>query len=400
MPRPLRDTRLDTREARSRLPRAKEPYWHAVRRGLSIGYYRGSTTGTWHLREYRGGRLWKREIGVADDSLPADGSTVLSWRDALRIAIGDERPTATAIDNYTVGDALRDYWAARAARSTPVSLATDKAKASAVIEPRWAACDVNTLDPADLRRWFNSLVPTSGDPEEKRRGQATANRTWSIMRAVLNQAYRDGRATSADAWRRIRPFRNVDRARTRFLTTAEAKRALNAMRPDFRQLARGALYTGMRLGELLALRVGDIYDTTIRIRHSKSGKARSVPLSDDGQAFFDQVTAGKAGDAFVFTKADGTAWHRMDASRQMAKVSKVAKLAPPATFHDLRRSYASLLINAGTDAEIIKELLGHADLRMTVRAYAHLKEATIAKAVNKNLPDFGREKSNTRKLRQ
>lgn len=56
-------------------------------------------------------------------------------------------------------------------------------------------------------------------------------------------------------------------------------------------------------------------------------------------------------------------------------------VAPPAVFHDLRLSYGSLLLNAGADAEVIQELLGHADLRMTRRAYAHLLNATVAKTV-------------------
>jgi integrase len=75
------------------------------------------------------------------------------------------------------------------------------------------------------------------------------------------------------------------------------------------------------------------------------------------------------------------------------------KIAPPAVFHDLRRSYGSLLLNAGADAEVIQELLGHADLRMTRRAYAHLLNATVAKTVKKKLPSFGLERSNVRKLR-
>ena len=105
------------------------------------------------------------------------------------------------------------------------------------------------------------------------------------------------------------------------------------------------------------------------------------------------MTAGKRGDEIVFTRADGSPWYRMQASRYMRDACTAAKIEPPATFHDLRRSYASLLINRGTDAEIIKELLGHVDLRMTWRTYAHLLNRTVAKAVKKKLPSFGLEPS-------
>jgi integrase len=82
----------------------------------------------------------------------------------------------------------------------------------------------------------------------------------------------------------------------------------------------------------------------------------------------------------------------------MARASEPASVKPPATFRDLRRSYVSLLINRGTDAAIIHELLGRADLRMTLRAYAHLLNRTVAKVVKRKLPSFGLEPRNVREL--
>lgn len=97
--------------------------------------------------------------------------------------------------------------------------------------------------------------------------------------AALNFAYRTRRnkVPSADAWRAVRSFHNVDRPRRRFLSVEEAKRLLNVMPPDFRRLARGALYTGLRLGELLALRVADVADEQLHVRHSKAGPGDPEP---------------------------------------------------------------------------------------------------------------------------
>jgi integrase len=72
----------------------------------------------------------------------------------------------------------------------------------------------------------------------------------------------------------------------------------------------------------------------------------------------------------------------------MRAACAAAKIEPPAVFHDLRRSYGSLLLNSGASADAIQELLGHADLRMTRRAYAHIADKTLQKAVKK-LPSFG-----------
>jgi hypothetical protein len=60
---------------------------------------------------------------------------------------------------------------------------------------------------------------------------------------------------------------------------------LFAMPQDFRQLGRGALYTGLRLGELQALTVSDFGDGQLHVRHSKGGKERTVPLSPEASSF-------------------------------------------------------------------------------------------------------------------
>jgi integrase len=398
MARQQRDIRLQTREARRKLAVRHEPYWHELRRGLHIGYRKGGSGGVWWLREFRNGRYAKRRLGIADDELDANATAVFSWSDALAVALGEERPTAHAAAPYTVSDALDDYFAHRAAKSPTVSLEIDRSKAQAVITPKVGESKVAALTTRELLRWRDGLVSASEDREAMRRAQATANRNWTVLRAALNHAYATGKVPADEAWRRIKPFRNVDRPRTRFLSVAESKRILNAMPADFRHLARGALYTGLRLGELLALRVAHVTDEQVQVRHSKAGRPRTVPLSAEGSEFFDEITAGRAGDDLVFPRHDGQPWRRMDASRYMARASVAAKIRPPATFHDLRRSYASLLINRGTDAEVIRELLGHADLRMTIRAYAHLLNRTVAKVVKKKLPSFGFERDNVRKL--
>lgn len=400
MARAQRDGNLMTWSARETLEATHEPYWHIVRRGLAIGYRKGPAGGTWWLREYRDGKMHKRRAGLADDGVPADGETVLAWRDVLRVALGEARPTVTVPTRCTVGEALSAYFEHRRAKARSTeSLAIDAAKLRAHVGERLRARIVNSLTADDLRRWRDALVPDTADREKRRAAQASANRVRTVLFAALELAYLNGRATSNDAWRRVPPFRDVDRARTRFLSVAEAKRLLNALPRDAADLARGALYTGMRLGELITLRVTDCHDGSVWARGTKSGRDRSIPLSGEGAQFFEALTAGKAGDALVFTGADGSAWTRMRVSRHMAAACKAAKITPTATFHDLRRSYASLLLNQGAEAEVIQELLGHADLRMTRRAYAHLMQATVAKVVKAKLPNFGLTRGNVRKLR-
>lgn len=239
--------------ARRQLPLSanNDAYWHEVRRGLSLGYRKGSEGSSWWLREFKDGRYVKCKLGQADDDIDADGTPVLSWQDALAAALQEQRPTQTKPGAHTLADALSAYWAARRAKSPAESIYRDQSRIRAHLKPEMLQRDVNDLSAQTLRQFRDGLVESAEDPEVMRRRQDSANRLWCIVRACLNQTYNEGRAVNPERWRRIKPFRNVDRARTRFLVAAEARRALNAMEPDFRQLARGALYTGLRLGELL-----------------------------------------------------------------------------------------------------------------------------------------------------
>ena len=202
MARKPRNVRLATVEARKALKVAHEPYWHELRRGLHVGYRQGATGGTWWLREYRDGRLHKRRVAQADGpDLAADGRDVLTWEQVLRIASDPERPTTQPVGDYTVKDAIDAYLEHRAAKSPPQSVAVDRSKATALIEPKLGTKAIDSLTTGDYLGWRNGLVPETEDPEERRRAQATANRAWTILRAALNMAYESSKVQSADAWR-------------------------------------------------------------------------------------------------------------------------------------------------------------------------------------------------------
>jgi integrase len=337
-------------------------------------------TGSWLLREFRNGRYVKRRLGLTDDTVPSDGLRVLTWAEAHQLALGAERPTVTKPGKLTLADAAEAYFATRESTS-PQDLYTWTQH----IEPKLGDMPVSEITTGDLESWRAARVPKTDDREKRRRAQASANRYLNLLKAILNSAFRKdpAKVPSDAAWRRVRAFPKADKPRTRTLTTVEAKRLLGDLKPPLRDIARGALLTGLRFGELAALQAGDIGERQVRVRHSKSGKPRTVPLNAEGAKFFTPLAADKASDALIFTPIS-----RAHVGRQMRAACKEAQIDPPAVFHDLRRSYGSLLLNAGAAADHIQELLGHADLRMTRRAYAHMADKTLEKAVKK-LPSFG-----------
>src|SRR6202040_2613989 len=140
--------------------------------------------------------------------------------------------------------------------------------------------------------------------------RATANRNLTILRAALNQAFRVGKVNSDVAWRTVKPFHGVDAPRLRYFTKDEVTRLTNAAQGNFRDLVKAALFTGCRYGELSRLRAGDFNPDsgTVFVGQSKSGKARHVVLTGEGQRFFESLTVGRPGDVLMLIRKGGQPW--------------------------------------------------------------------------------------------
>jgi integrase len=208
---------------------------------------------------------------------------------------------------------------------------------------------------------------------------------------ALHSTNRDGKVPSDLAWRKVKPFKAVDAARVRYLTVADAKRLLNACNPDFRSLVQAALETGARYGELVRLTIADFNPDvgTITIRLSKSGRPRHVVLTDQGKAFFRQITAARAGDEVMLLKADGSTWRTSHQLRPMAEAVNRAKIAPAISFHGLRHTWASHAVMNGVPLLVVAKNLGHSDTRMVEKHYGHLAPGYIVDAIRAGAPKFG-----------
>jgi integrase len=267
---------------------------------------------------------------------------------------------------------------------------------------------VAKLTTARLRNWLHgiadapALVRTKAgkarrhraapkDADGRRRRKAAANRVFNVLQAALNFAWREGKAPSDEAWRKIERFKAVDAPLLRYLTEAECVRLVNACPADFRQLVRAALLTGCRYSELTALHCADFNPDagTLLVRASKSGQSRHVVLTEEAQRFFADATAGRGGDALMFVRAKGHPWQPSDKQRPLAQACKAAKIAPAVGFHVLRHTHGSTLAMRGVPLPVIAKQLGHADTRMTEKHYAHLSPNYVADTIRANFPTLG-----------
>jgi integrase len=148
-------------------------------------------------------------------------------------------------------------------------------------------------------------------------------------------------------------------------------------------LVIGALLTGARYGELAAMHAGDLDPVcgTVHIPRSKSGKARHIFLTEEGQKFFASAAAGKRGADLLFSRESGEAWGNSHQIRYMRDACEAAGIEPAITFHILRHTYASRLAMRSVPLNVIANQLGHSDTRMTEKHYAHLAPSYVGDTI-------------------
>lgn len=146
-----------------------------------------------------------------------------------------------------------------------------------------------------------------------------------------------------------------------------------------------SLNTGLRRGELFNLTWENIdlkrANLTVAGESAKSGKTRHIPLNAEAldalQSWSKQVMNND--EKLVFANKDGQRFNHV--KRSWAGVLREAEIQN-FRWHDMRHHFASRLVMAGVDLNTVRELLGHADTKMTLR-YAHLAPEHKAEAVAK-----------------
>lgn len=410
MARSARNSKLDTRTSRLKLPEGTRIYT-TVGEGLALGYRRTTKGyGTWEVRYRANGKYSYLALGDADDYQKSDGVKVLTYfqaQDKAREIVEQVKTSSGVIKKpITVEDAAITYlkWYQlnrKAYKETKNTIDTH-------ILPIFGKTHISDITTNQIKHWHQKLATTPprrrtqvsvkqkfGDPpntdEGKRSRKSTANRILTVLKAILNKTFNDDFVKDDTTWRKVKPFPNTDEPITRFLTATESLRLINACPADLRQLVKAALFTGARFGELVRLQTkhvnldtGMIYITP----EAKSGKGRHIPLHLDAIDFFKTIIAGNVGSDLVLRKSDGKLWGKNHQVRPLREACIVAKIEPPISFHELRHTYASMLAQLGVDLLSISKLLGHADIRITSRHYAHLCDKTLKDAVYK-LPSFG-----------
>jgi integrase len=417
MARKVADARLESRTSRQPLENRNAPYWMRVSAGLAVGYRKGKRGGSWLVKLYdkETSKRFQHRLAIADDILDANGIDILSfdqaqekarkWREKKRRLLDgiEEEQNAT----FAVRDAIELYLADYQVRSGK-ALGSMESNINAHILPALGNIEVSRLTRRRIKDWHRGLAESparlrtklgdkqqyrelTNDPEFFRKRKCTANKILTILKAALNHARNEGQVADDEAWVSVKPFKDVESAKVRYLSDGESTRLVNACPPDLRAMVTAALLTGARYGELSRLTVNDFdpENGKLYVAFSKSGKDRYIVLSDEGRSFFSRVIAGKNGIDLIFLRAGGGAWGRAHQHRPLKESCKAAKIEPTIGFHILRHTYGSRLAMRSAPMAVIAAQLGHVDTRVTEKHYAHLGPSYVTNTVRAAFDEIG-----------
>jgi len=267
-------------------------------------------------------------------------------------------------DRHTLGELLDAWLAHREKVSGRESRWGDKSKVRILKKSLGSNKQIHTITERDIeahRQRRAGLKPS------------TINRDLAVLSSALSWAIEKKWIRSRPRIKLPTPYNTMQR----FLTREEAKRLIKECPLYLQRIVRTALATGMRRGEILAMRWRwvDLAYRVISIpgQHTKNGKMRPVPINNDCEAVLLEVE-----DRAVL---GGPVLHAPSIKKVKADFRKARDRAGlrGLRFHDLRHTFASWLVQAGEDLYTVAEILGHQDVKMT-RRYAHLAPDNLLRA--------------------
>lgn len=152
------------------------------------------------------------------------------------------------------------------------------------------------------------------------------------------------------------------------LSRAEVKKIIEATdNAKYKLMISLGYACGLRVSEVIKLKVADldIDELVVHIKGAKGKKDRISILPEKLQNDMRNIIAGKVGDDFVFTSNHGGRLTTTSLQKMFRKSLAKTNISKLATFHSLRHSFATHLLENGTDVRYVQKLLGHANIRTT-----------------------------------
>ena len=243
------------------------------------------------------------------------------------------------------------------------------------ILPSWGRRRLADVTTEDVQRLHDSIISDGRKP-------ATANRHLALVKRMFSLAVVWG-DVARDPAKPVRLHRENNQ-RHRYLDGSEIAALVAALDADHDKVGVGAvkllLLTGCRAGEVLGAKWEDVdfNRRLLALPDPKGGRRAHKPLSDAAVSLL-LAQPKLAGNPFVFP-GDRVGDHRHELRNTWARACQAAGISD-CRLHDLRHTFASVLVQSGTSLFVVQRLLNHSSPAMTQR-YAHLAPTNLLDACN------------------
>lgn len=300
----------------------------------------------------------------------------------------------------TKGEALAyEAWLRNKVREEPewAPVQKDRRKVSDLIEVWYQSHGVNLNGGEDAKVRLVAMCASMGNPTVSEFGSdlfagyrakrladgikpETVNREHAYMRAVFNELKRLGIFKGENPLSQVRKIRTPERELS-FLTLEQIEVLLSALKDDALLISKLCLATGARWSEAEGLRPAQVRGGAVHFTQTKSGKNRSVPLSNDLVEALGAHLVGRYGEDLAKT-AERYFQSSYSAFRYAVRDTGIV-LPEGQLTHVLRHTFASHFMMNGGNILVLQRILGHASLTMTMR-YAHLAPDHLQEAIRLN----------------
>jgi integrase len=283
---------------------------------------------------------------------------------------------APSLGQVTIGE-LGKEWLARQVHHKASWSARLESVWRVHVEPKWGRRRIADIRQTEVQKWVAELNLSA----------SSVAHAHTVLAGILDDAVAD-RRLAANPARGVKLPRKTPRARNYLTATQESALADESKHPDIVLLLAT---TGLRWGEMAALRVRDIdlgrgrihiersaskVNAKTVIGTTKTHAARSVAVSASVLKLLAPTMVGKSPDELLWCRGDGgplrppTTTHRFGAAVKRCQAAD-AKF-PRVTVHELRHTAASLMIASGANVKTVQAQLGHKTATMTLDQYGHL----------------------------
>ncbi len=373
---------------RGKLKAQREPHWQRLRAGAFLGFrpsQRGGP-GTWIARAYDADARRYRMKSLGDfGNLPGNEQFAAAKKEAEAFAdvveSGGVSEAHAKIE--TVKDACEDY------AKTHVGEAARLKRI--VYEDPIARVRLDKLRKHHLEFWRARVEASpalvsrrkEGLKLTRERAPSTVNRDLVPLRAALTKHLAPGAPNSSAAWQEaLRPVRNADRPRTRYLDIGERRRILAKVKAEALPFVKAIAMLPLRPGAMAGLSAGDFDKRTreLTIGKDKTGKPRRIAVPVAVADFLTEQTKDKLPAAPMFMRGNGKRWSKDDWNAPIRAASVDAGLDPAVTAYVFRHSVLTDLVDGGLPILTVAQM-SDTSVAMIERHYGHLNKSAAEQAL-------------------